>query len=86
MALFGLVNNRTDIIIIGIFILAALSIMSTWFNEGITINLDTLKEIAILTIPLVLKVLNDCTNCPAEKFSKTRIAEYEQFKASLEKP
>lgn len=85
MALMG-INNRTDYIIIGIFLLAALSIMSTWFNHGVTFSFDTLKDIVIVAIPIVLKVLNDCANCPADKFSKTKIAEYEQFKASLEKP
>lgn len=85
MAILG-INNRTDIIILGIFLLAALSIMSTWFNEGVTFSFDTLKDIAIVCIPLVLKVLNDCSNCPADKYAKTRIAEYEEFKASLEKP
>lgn len=78
------INNRTDLIIVGIFLLCALSIISTWFNDGITFSFDTLKEVALMAIPLVLKILNDCSNCPADKFAKTRVVEYEQFKASLE--
>lgn len=85
MELAGIKMNRMDILFVGVFILISLSIISTWFNHGITFDFNTLKDIAIATIPLLLKVVNDCTSCPADKFAKTRITEYEKFKASLEK-
>lgn len=84
MALMG-INNRMDYVIIGVFVLIALSIISTWFNQGITFSFDTLKELALVAIPIVMKYLNDCSQCPATKFAMTRAAEFEQFKSSLER-